>query len=152
MPVGCKHQFIVVKRRSVLRELERAAENGDMSKVAFARMLLARVHSDNYLIVIGDMDGTGDDYDFENLRLLGLKAHDGNRWIDFYAPHLTKLPAKWLMYSPIRQLHHDGTHGPVIWDGYRHISDKSTHVAVWEDKDYPAIQLEPFPNTAQIAW
>jgi len=150
MPVGCVHQFIIVKRRSVLRVLEQAAENGAMSKVAFARMLLARVHSDNYLIAIDDMGGN--EYELENLKLIGLVPHDGNRWIDFYAPHLTKLPAKWLMYSPIRQLHHNGAHGPVIWDGFRHIYDKSTHVAVWEDEDYPAKEREPFPNTSQIAW
>jgi hypothetical protein len=150
MPVGCVHQFIVVKRNAVLKALDKAVAENDHERQKVARLMLTRLHSDDYLIAIEDMGGT--DYDIENLKHLGLEAHDGNEWSDYYAPHLAKLPASWLMNAPIRELRPDGTHGPVIWQGFRHILDSTTYVAVWEDEDYPAKQREPFPSTAQMAW
>ncbi len=150
MPVGCVHQFIVVNRSAVLKALDKAIAENDHERQKVARLMLARLHSDDYLIAIEDMGGT--DYDIENLKHLGLEAHDGNEWLDYYAPHIAKMPAPWLMSAPIRELQPDGTHGPVIWQGFRHKSDSTTHVTVWEDEDYPAKQRESFPRTAPMAW
>jgi hypothetical protein len=81
----------------------------------------------------------------------GLDGHDGKEWLDYYAPHIAKLPANWLLYGPIRELRKDGTHGQVIWSGYKHVDDQSSLVNVWEDEDYPAKPREPFPQSAKTA-
>lgn len=147
MPVGCVHQFIVVKRKSVLRALESAVENGHRDKEPFARMLLSRVHLDMYLIAIEDMGGT--DHDVGNLLYLGLTTHDEKVWLDFYAPHLkVLLPAKWLRHAPLPELKANGSYGQFIWLGYRYVNDKSTSVSVWQDPDNP-VESEPFPHTSE---
>ena len=147
MPVGCTHQFIVVKRRSVLRALESAVENSHSDKEAFARMLLSRAHSDKYLIAIEDMGGT--DHDVGNLVYLGLTAHDEKGCLDFYAPHLKfLLPAKWLRHAPLRELKANGSYGQYIWQGYRYVNDKSTSVSIWQDPDNP-VESEPFPHASE---
>lgn len=149
MPVGCVHQFIVVQRSAVMRALENAVNENDQERIKVARLMLSCLHSDEFLIAIEDMGGT--DYDIENLTHLGLEAHDGNEWQDYYAPHIAKLPAHWLLYAPIRELRSDGSFGHIIWSGYKHVDDYSTQVNVWEDEDYPAKNREPFPDVSQIA-
>jgi len=146
MPVGCVHQYIVIKRCAVKRALETAVENGELDKEAFARRLLSSTHSDKYLIAIEDMGGT--DYDVENLKYLGLESHDGTGWLDFYAPHVVQLPVHWLTYAPIRELRQDGTVGHVIWQGFRHVEDESSQVEVWGDEESLAgQQRQPFPES-----
>ena len=149
MPVGCNHHFIVVKRSSLLRVLEKAVDESDHERTKFARLLLSSVHSDQYLIAIEDMGGS--DADIENLKYLGLVGHDGKEWLDYYAPHIASLPAHWLVCAPLRELRKDGTKGQVVWSGYKHVDDRSTTVKVWEDEDCPAKPREPFPPDAQIA-
>jgi hypothetical protein len=149
MPVGCIHHFIVVKRSAVSRVLDKAVTENDQDRIKFSRLMLSMVHSDLHLIAIEDMGGS--DSDLENLKYLGLDGHDGKEWLDYYAPHIAKLPANWLLYAPIRELRKDDTHGQVIWSGYKHIDDQSTTVNVWKDEDYPAKSREPFPQVAKIA-
>ena len=144
MPIGCIHQFIVVKRSSLIDALDEAVEQGSQEKQQFARLMLSSIHSDDFLIAIEDMGGT--DYDIENLEQLGLRGHDGSEWLDYYAPHVAHLPAYWLMYAPIREIRSDGNHGQIVWHGFKHIKDHSTLVAVWENEDYPAKPREPFPS------
>lgn len=143
MPVGCIHHFIVVKRSAVMDALEIAVQQGDQERQKVARLLLSRLHSDDYLIALEDMAETDDDV--QMLEHLGLQGHDGNEWLDYYAPRAAQLPAHWLLYAPIREIRSDGTYGQVIWSGYKHVQDHSTLVAVWEDEDYPAKPREPFP-------
>jgi hypothetical protein len=149
MAVGCVHFFIVVKRTAATRVLDKAVTENDQERIKFARLMLSMVHSDQYLIAIEDMGGS--DSDIENLKYLGLDGHDGKEWMDYYAPHIARLPAHWLLYAPIRELRKDGTHGQVIWSGYKHIDDQTSTVNVWEDVDCPAKSREPFPQRAQTA-
>jgi hypothetical protein len=150
MPVGCAHHFIVVKRSAVTKALEKALAESDQERIRFAQLMLSCRHSDQYLIVLEDMGGT--DHDTENLKYLGLKAKDSNGWLDYYAPHIERLPAHWLLHAPIRELHSDGTLGRIYWSGYKHVHDNSTTVSVWEDVDYPALPRQPFPQESEIAW
>ena len=149
MPVGCIHFFIVIKRTAVSRVLDEAVTENDQDRIKFSRLMLSMVHSDQHLIAIEDMGGS--DSDLEHLKYLGLDGHDGKEWLDYYAPHIAKLPANWLLYGPIRELRKDGTHGQVIWSGYKHVDDQSSLVNVWEDEDYPAKPREPFPQSAKTA-
>jgi hypothetical protein len=149
MPVGCIHFFIVIKRTAVSRVLDKAVTENDQDRIKFTRLMLSMVHSDQHLIAIEDMGGS--DSDLEHLKYLGLEGHDGKEWLDYYAPHIAKLPANWLLYGPIRELRKDGTLGQMIWSGYKHVDDQSSLVNVWEDEDYPAKPREPFPQIAKTA-
>ena len=69
MPVGCVHHYIVVKRNAVIDALERAVHQGDQERQKVARLMLSRIHSDDYLIALEDMADT--DSDVEMLEHLG---------------------------------------------------------------------------------
>ena len=144
MPLGCIHNFIVIKRTALLRALQEAETNSDEQRVAYATSLLTSQHADRFLVALESMDDSR--YDFDNLEHLGLISSDGSAWVDFFAPHLSNHHVPWLRYAPIREAKPDGRFGQVIWHGYRHIDDVSTLVTVWENDEFPAKLREPFPD------
>lgn len=147
MPVGCVYQYVVVKRSALLKALDEAVRNSDSEKQAYARLTLSRVHSDRYLVVLEEMAGTNTDV--PALVHLGLEAHDGKEWIDFYAPHIADLPAHWLKTAPIREQLETGALGEIVWIGFRHIEDKSRHVVVWSDAEFSAKPPQSFPYSIE---
>jgi len=148
MPIGCSHQFVVVKRSALLRALDCAVYAGDAEKQAYARIMLSRLHSDRYLVVLEEMAGT--DSDVASLTHLGLDAHDGEQWLDFYAPHIAKLPAIWLKTAPIRIQLTSGALGEIAWRGFRHVDDRSSSVVVWDDCEFPAKNPQNFPTQIEM--
>jgi hypothetical protein len=126
MPLALSFPAIIIKRDSLLRQLELNTHQKDI--LDFSNHLLSSNLIDDYLLGIESMSNSFD-IELKMLLEMGLLWNDGAKTIDFYITNQGSYSSDWLSYARII----DSNEKPKIYiSAYKHTADNDNIIRTFD--------------------